>query len=480
MPFPLARLTLAQRKRWQRLMEWSLDPPMGALGFAAKLARDNRWSLRYAERVEAEYRRFVFLAVESGHGVCPPEAVDRAWHQHLLETHNYWEQFCPEVLGAPLHHTPSRGGIEEQRRLRSWYARTLISYERLFGEAPPPDLWPPADRRFGRQPRSPVPRVLWPWAMGAIGLLGVGLGSGRGARAATTPSAGTMTWMDTWRETLWSLPPFQLNGPAFLVLYVTLAALALAVSVRLRRRLIRADPGPDPRQPPAALTPREIAYLAGGAARVAETALLALRQRGELERGAQLGDPIERDVAMAVLGQRFRPERWEVDETSPESRAQLRLLQRQLEEQGLLLKPEAQGKGKAVPLVVLGPVLALGFLRLQQASMANHPSGILNILFLLLALITWLLWCHEPRLSAWGDCTLQSLKASQEIRSAKGNSDLEAPQVLMAFALLGVGALSAGEAMAQGSFLAVASDGGSDGGGGCGGGGCGGCGGCGG
>jgi uncharacterized protein (TIGR04222 family) len=246
--------------------------------------------------------------------------------------------------------------------------------------------------------------------------------------------------------------------------------------VRLRRRLISADPGPDPRQPPAALTPREIAYLAGGAARVAETALLALRQRGELERGAQLGDPIERDVAMAVLGQRFRPERWEVDETSPESRAQLRLLQRQLEEQGLLLKPEAQGKGKAVPLVVLGPVLALGLLRLQQASMANHPSGILNILFMLLALITWLLWCHEPRLSAWGDCTLQSLKASQEIRSAKGNSDLEAPQVLMAFALLGVGALSAGAAMAQGSFLAVASDGG----GGCGGGGCGGCGGCGG
>ena len=113
MPFTLARMTLTQRRRWQRLMEWSLDPPAGTLGFAAKLARDNRWSLRYAERVEAEYRRFVFLAVESDHGVCPPEAVDRAWHQHLLETHNYWEQFCPDVLGAPLHHTPSRGGIEE-------------------------------------------------------------------------------------------------------------------------------------------------------------------------------------------------------------------------------------------------------------------------------------------------------------------------------------------------------------------------------
>jgi len=287
MPFTLARMTLTQRRRWQRLMEWSLDPPAGTLGFAAKLARDNRWGLRYAERVEADYRRFVFLAVEAGHGVCPPEAVDRAWHQHLLETHNYWEQFCPQVLGTPLHHTPSRGGIEEQRRLQSWYARTLISYERLFGEAPPPDLWPPADRRFSRHPRSPVPRACWPWAMGAIGYLGVALGSGKGARAATTPSAGTVTWMETWREALWSLPPFQLNGPAFLVLYVTLAALALAMSVRLRRRLMGADPGPDPRQPPAALTPREIAYLAGGAARVAETALLALRQRGELERGAQ-------------------------------------------------------------------------------------------------------------------------------------------------------------------------------------------------
>jgi len=145
-----------------------------------------------------------------------------------------------------------------------------------------------------------------------------------------------------------------------------------------------------------------------------------------------------------------------------------------------LLKPEEQGKGKAVPLLVLGPVLGLGLLRLQQASMTNHPSGILKILFLLLALITWLLWCHEPRLSARGDRKLHSLKASEAIRSAKGNSDLEAPHALMAFALLGMGALSAGEAMAQGSFLAVASDGGGDGGGGCGGGGCGSCGGCGG
>ena len=43
MPFTLARMTLTQRRRWQRLMEWSLDPPAGTLGFAAKLARDNRW-----------------------------------------------------------------------------------------------------------------------------------------------------------------------------------------------------------------------------------------------------------------------------------------------------------------------------------------------------------------------------------------------------------------------------------------------------
>ncbi|MFN7741158.1 MAG: glycine-rich domain-containing protein [Cyanobacteriota bacterium] len=57
-----------------------------------------------------EYRRFLFLAMQAGHPVSPSRPVDLAWHQHLLDTRSYWQEFCPRVLGRPLHHTPSRGG----------------------------------------------------------------------------------------------------------------------------------------------------------------------------------------------------------------------------------------------------------------------------------------------------------------------------------------------------------------------------------
>lgn len=94
-----------------------------------------------------EYRRFCFLAVTCGHGVTPSDAVDQAWHLHLGYTRDYWERFCPQILGRPLHHGPTAGGLAEQHRFFLQYAETLRSYEHVFGP-PPADLWPDARRRL--------------------------------------------------------------------------------------------------------------------------------------------------------------------------------------------------------------------------------------------------------------------------------------------------------------------------------------------
>lgn len=479
MPSTPAQLNPAQQARWQRLMHWSLDPPAVRLSFAARLARDNHWRLRHAEQVVTEYRRFVFLAVEAGHSVCPSEAVDRAWHQHLLETRSYWEQFCPQVLGAPLHHTPSRGGAEERRRLQDDYTRTLTSYERLFGEAAPAGLWPPPHRRFSPPRRvapglrGRLPSLLTGAAMTAMAAMGVGLlpDSGGGARAAAGPPA----WAEAWS----SLPPFQLDGPSFLALYLGLAALALLGALRLQRVVMGAGDGSTSAQSQPALAPMELAFLAGGAQRVAETALLGLRQRGVLEQGPQLADPIERDVAMAVQAKRFRPAAWAGEEASVESQGRLRELQGQLEAQGLLLTPERRRQAALAPLLAIGPVLALGLLRLQQASLSGRPSGFLQVLFLLLALITWCLVLGAPRRSSRGELMVQALVRRERGRGRQGREP-QAAADLVAFAVLGVAALSATEAIAHNALLAVdAAAGAGDGGGGCGGG-CGGCGGCGG
>ena len=133
---------------WERIVDFQVDDETASLPFSARLARENRWSRYYASRVIGEYKRFCYLAMRAGHGVTPSEEVDQAWHLHLLYTRSYWSGFCAGVLGRPLHHGPTRGGVEEDTKFRDWYAKTLSSYRRLFGVLPPVDIWPATERRF--------------------------------------------------------------------------------------------------------------------------------------------------------------------------------------------------------------------------------------------------------------------------------------------------------------------------------------------
>lgn len=137
---------------WDALSAFRVDHGTPALTFERRLARENAWSPAFAERVMREYRRFVYLACRAGHPVTPSDAVDQAWHLHMTYTRSYWEHLCGQVIERPLHHGPTRGGKAEDDKFHDWYTRTLASYERLFGETPPADIWPPAQARFGTAP----------------------------------------------------------------------------------------------------------------------------------------------------------------------------------------------------------------------------------------------------------------------------------------------------------------------------------------
>jgi uncharacterized protein (TIGR04222 family) len=137
-----------QRALLGRIEGFVLDDPAAALPFSHRLARDHGWTLDFAHRAIREYRRFIFLACCAGHPVTPSDEVDQVWHEHLTYTRSYWDEFCGGVLGRPLHHEPTQGGSGEEKKFREWYARTLASYERFFGEPPPRDLWPAVEQRF--------------------------------------------------------------------------------------------------------------------------------------------------------------------------------------------------------------------------------------------------------------------------------------------------------------------------------------------
>jgi hypothetical protein len=160
-----------QQDLWINLRGFSFDEPGTVLTFEAKLARLHGWSLVYTRRVIQEYRRFLLLAATAEVVVSPSEQVDQAWHLHLTFTRNYWSSLCEQVIGRPLHHEPSRGGPDEQRKYRGLYQQTLTLYERVFGHPPPSDIWSDVETRFGhdlglqmvnRNDYWLIPKPRWP------------------------------------------------------------------------------------------------------------------------------------------------------------------------------------------------------------------------------------------------------------------------------------------------------------------------------
>lgn len=152
MSLPLPTLA---HPRYQTIWAHAFEQPEQALDFTHRLAREMGWSLATARAAVEEYRRFCFLAVVADHPVTPSGAVDAVWHLHLLYTRDYWEVFCPQALGRPLHHGPTQGGEEQAATFYGQYAQTLRSYAQWFG-TPPAALWPCAAVRF-------QPAVRWRW-----------------------------------------------------------------------------------------------------------------------------------------------------------------------------------------------------------------------------------------------------------------------------------------------------------------------------
>src|SRR5215218_1798989 len=146
-----------QARLYERLQNFPVDDGQSALPFEARLAGENGWPPAFARRVVAEYKRFLFLAATAEDPVTPSPQVDEAWHLHLTYTRSYWDRLCPDVLGRPLHHDPTRGGPAEAARHRRQYERTLAEYRNAFGQEPPADVWPRTESPQG----SPRPARGW-------------------------------------------------------------------------------------------------------------------------------------------------------------------------------------------------------------------------------------------------------------------------------------------------------------------------------
>ncbi|HEX8339936.1 MAG TPA: hypothetical protein VF624_03410 [Tepidisphaeraceae bacterium] len=165
----------AIESRWQTIRDTPLGPADAVVAFEDKLVGETGWTRRHAERAVLEYRRYLLLATLDAKGVSPSPDIDRVWHLHLLYTRDYWQHWCPNVLGFPLHHGPATGTNDNRAALDDAYARTLAGYQALFGSAPPSDLWPAKPMAAKSITVDPARVVVLPRGVWRAGLIGVGL-----------------------------------------------------------------------------------------------------------------------------------------------------------------------------------------------------------------------------------------------------------------------------------------------------------------
>lgn len=374
-----------QTPRWQRLQDYFDERPQ----FVDRLMSRLGWSRARSMRALAEYQRFCWLAAEAGHVVSPSEIVDQVWHLHLQHTRDYWQHFCPQILGRELHHDPAEPGLAGRERHAAQYAGTLASYRRYFG-IPDPAFWP----TLHRQPRR------WNW-------------SGLSWR----PIAGQAGLLVLLVIPAAMAAPLDWSGPRAPALFVALALLSVPVALGLRRRARGATVAAGQPLPPTL----HLAYLAGGAERCMDAAVAELLSCGILrlnENGGLWPDAaaveveMQREVPLALPV----PLRRVVEAIRGETRPGMRVVRRlnaalepipgEMQRDGLLLDARAAWRTRLLSALVPAVLLVLGVAQLRGAQAGGWSVAILAFTCILLALFIMVLLRKRPHRSRLGDALL--------------------------------------------------------------------------
>jgi uncharacterized protein (TIGR04222 family) len=475
----------------ERVESMQLDEPGAVDTFSRRLARENRWSPAFTARVIDEYRCFLVLLGSAQHPVTPSDAVDQAWHLHLLHSRHY-RQFCQQAFGRMAHHGPSRGGSSQRAKYEADYQRTLETYEQTFGREPPPDIWPPVAKRFDSGTAFARVDTAAHWL----------IRKPRAARAienviVTRTGLGAAALLFLLAVGIFSATQVTASGPEFLGFFTAawLATLVLAFVARSA-----AGNGKDA-LPTRELDAYESAYLAGGPVAAVDGAVAVLVAQGSAAFDAKNGTlrathslapharRVEAAVHAALLEQEDTPLRT-LRERAPSF---TEAIAASLGELGFVtLRPPA------LPLALALVAPAAGIGRIVSRLGSEHPIGFLVLLSGLGLVVAW--WAFRPASrTPRGDALLSSLRErGQTLATEQSSAELAAAGALpLVVGVFGIGALQAsdGDALADlrahlqqprpaagGCAGAVdggggGGDGGGDGGGGGCGGGCGGCGG---
>lgn len=480
-----------QQVLWQKLAAFSFDSDPIRKPFSSRLAAENGWSESFTNRVLDEYRRFLFLTAVAGHKVCPSEEVDAAWHLHLIHSRSYWDSLCKGTLGYPLHHDPTAGGPDEFRKHWEMYERTLASYRRIFGAAPPSDIWPAAIDRFdpAAQPRTVNRRdhwILWKprWLRGGI-------------RRTTAVTLGVLPFAV-------GLGPLHLTGPGFLWLFfamVVIGYVMVSIYSRTRRDMPVTSDHP--------LTAEEIACLESGrpaAVNAVVARMLHMRELASESTKSLFGlikdvkfragpNPPPADQQLAqVIYQSVETRSLSLYELQTASAEETKAVEDNLKSNGYLLDDSQRRDIHLVAGLTMFVVLAFGITKIVIGLSRDRPVGFLILGCIAMVIVSVASFAFVRRTLA-GDRSLEMLKIQNgDLKKGLDLHSISGEKIALSAALFGAAAFTdpvfsdfqaawknarqqGGWQSGSGCSGGAGCGGGGCGGGGCGGGGCGGCGG---
>lgn len=409
---------------WDKLERLPLQDNDVVFDYSTRLAKENQWSRHFAARVIQEYKRFLLMAMQAGHPVTPSKAVDQAWHLHLVYTRSYWEKLCQGVLGRPLHHEPTQGGYDEAAKFRQQYERTLASYERLFGEPAPADIWGSVEQEFKPQRSRWVDATRY-WLMPKPAWVGR-------LRASTVAwAAGAALFLLLLSSCQPLTDALDLRGREFLKLYF-LASLAAFVASFIIAALLRTRPAGIP----AKVEDRyEIAFLGGGGARVMDVAITVLYGRQLLTVDSDInGHPLVRtsaelpadlhEIERKVLGAMPMDKRVHVHTLRHSLKPVFDGLQESLAARGLVETPASLRFLRWMSLLPMLLVLLIGGAKMVVGLERGKPVSYLLIMVLVLVVVMVVRARRIKAISSAGEKAWAELKANPPVtRSAIERSD---------------------------------------------------------
>jgi uncharacterized protein (TIGR04222 family) len=358
----------------------------------------------------------------------------------------------------------------------------------LFGEAPPADVWPEVDERFGAGLRARRVKLeeywLIPKPVSRRTILALLPATRSGAIIGLIAAALSLVVAGCAGD---ASAPGSLTGPEFMQLLFGLWLVSVLIAWVLKNRRPAL---PDVELPE--LHPYEVAHLSGGPLLALDSALTSLIACGKLvcdhttsalrvtPEPLEPAHPLEQEVHACVAqtdGLKLAAIRRRADVlTVP--------LGKRLEAFGLT------GQSSRLPFWVAMTAPVVGGLRILSRLGSDRPVGGLVLLCLLGVGLAWLMFARVSQRTPAGDAVLTQLRQEhQPVRELPPTLDSSATGPLtLSIALFGLGVL-ANTPLSDWSALVATTAGASNGddgddgdgdGGGGGGGGCGGCGGCGG